>query len=112
MGRGRRLRQHRRRGRASLEGCNGAAASMSDTTHDLYEAVVGQERAVAELRAAARTPVHAYLFVGATGVGTREAARAFAADLLGDTSGRALAERHPDLVVVQREAKDASIKAE
>lgn len=76
---------------------------------DHYDGVVGQERAVAQLRAAAVAPVHAYLFVGPTGVGTRDAARAFAADLLDDDSGRALAERHPDLVVVEPADKGAAI---
>ncbi|HEX7167175.1 MAG TPA: hypothetical protein VF230_09365, partial [Acidimicrobiales bacterium] len=77
---------------------------------DLYDAVVGQERAVRHLKAAARSPVHAYLFVGATGTGIREAASAFAADLLCEDGGcttcsvctRVMAGRHPDVVVVER----------
>ena len=81
----------------------------------LYAAVVGQERAVRNLRAAARAPVHAYLLVGPSGVGMREAVRAFAADLLCPSGGcgecsscrNALRERHPDLVVIER--KGASI---
>ena len=44
--------------------------------------VLGQDRAVAQLRASVESPVHAYLFVGPIGSGRREAARAFAADLL------------------------------
>lgn len=76
----------------------------------LYEAVVGQDAAVAELRAAARAPVHAYLLVGAPGTGKRAAARAFAASLLCRGGGcaecrdcrLALAGRHPDLVLVER----------
>jgi DNA polymerase-3 subunit delta' len=76
----------------------------------LFEGVVGQERAVAALRAAARNPVHAYLFVGQPGSGSRAAARGFAAALLCpnggdgtcDTCRRALAGTHPDLVTVER----------
>ena len=76
----------------------------------LYAAVVGQERAVRHLRAAARSPVHAYLLVGPSGTGTLDAARAFAADILCPNGGdgtcdvcrRVLAARHPDLVVVER----------
>ena len=84
---------------------------------DLYEGVVGQDRAVANLRAAARAPVHAYLFVGPSGVGVVEAARSFAADVLCPSGGcgecascrNALAGRHPDVVVVERAG--ASIQA-
>ena len=84
---------------------------------DLYAAVVGQERALANLRAAARHPVHAYLFVGPTGTGVVEAARGFAADVLCPNGGcgtcascrNALAQRHPDLAVIERSG--ASIRA-
>ncbi len=41
----------------------------------LYEAVVGQPRAVEQLLAAVRAPVHAYLLVGPSGSGKRQAAR-------------------------------------
>lgn len=83
----------------------------------LYAGVVGQQRAVANLRAAARNPVHAYLFVGPSGTGIVEAARAFAADVLCPQGGcgvcascrNALAQRHPDLAVVERTG--ASIRA-
>jgi len=86
---------------------------------DLWGAVVGQASAVAQLRAAARAPVHAYLLVGPRGSGKRALARAFAAALLssgraGDDAVRhaqlALAEAHPDLTVVER--RGASIQAE
>lgn len=78
----------------------------------LYGDVVGQEQAVASLRAAARAPVHAYLLVGPPGSGKRAAARSFAACLLCRHGGcgectdcrRALAETHPDLVAVERAA--------
>jgi DNA polymerase-3 subunit delta' len=49
---------------------------------DLYAGVVGQEKAVAALVAAAARPVHAYLFVGPPGTGKAVAARGFAAALL------------------------------
>ncbi|MGH9110575.1 MAG: ATP-binding protein [Acidimicrobiales bacterium] len=76
----------------------------------LFAEVVGQPAAVAALRAAARQPVHAYLFRGPPGSGSRPAARAFAAALLCPTGGcgaceacrRALAGTHPDLVLVER----------
>lgn len=76
----------------------------------LFDGVVGQPAAVAALRAAARSPVHAYLFFGAPGSGRRAAARAFAAALLCPRGGcgdcdacrQALAGTHPDLVVLER----------
>lgn len=84
----------------------------------LYAAVVGQEPAVTNLRAAARAPVHAYLLVGPPGSGVREAARAFAGDVLCELGGcgtcgscvTALAERHPDVVFVERSG--ASIRVQ
>src|SRR5690606_14653578 len=77
---------------------------------DVFADVIGQERAVAELRAAAVNPVHSYLLVGPAGSGKRAAARAFAALLLsagseGEVAERhvrlALAEAHPDLRIVE-----------
>lgn len=76
----------------------------------LYDRVVGQDKAVAQLRGAAAAPVHAYLLVGPPGSGRREAARAFAASLLCADGGcgqcrdcsLALVEAHPDLTVVER----------
>jgi DNA polymerase-3 subunit delta' len=44
--------------------------------------VVGQQRALRALRAAARAPVHAYLLVGPAGAGARRAAEGLAASLL------------------------------
>ncbi|MDP9070040.1 MAG: hypothetical protein M3N68_01890 [Actinomycetota bacterium] len=80
------------------------------TVKELYGDVVGQEQAVAELRVAARSPVHAYLLVGPAGTGKREAARSFAASLLCRNGGcgscddcrRALAGVHPDVLVRER----------
>ncbi len=72
--------------------------------------VVGQERAVGQLRAAVRAPVHAYLLVGPAGTGQRELATSFAASLVCDEDGcgrcehcrRALAGIHPDVIVRER----------
>ncbi|MFZ6004126.1 MAG: hypothetical protein ACOYXM_09355 [Actinomycetota bacterium] len=77
---------------------------------DVWAGVIGQDRAVAQLSAAAAHPVHAYLLVGPSGSGKRAAARAFAALLLsagstGEDAERhvrlALAEAHPDLRVIE-----------
>ncbi|MGH9088938.1 MAG: DNA polymerase III subunit delta' [Acidimicrobiales bacterium] len=86
------------------------AADEDRPAASLFAGVVGQPAAVTALRAAARHPVHAYLFRGAPGTGSREAARAFAAALLCPSGGcgacdvcrQALAGTHPDLVVVER----------
>jgi DNA polymerase III subunit delta' len=76
----------------------------------VWDGVIGQEHAVAQLTAAAVQPVHAYLLVGPAGSGKRAAARAFAALLLsagseGEEEERhvrlALAEAHPDLRIVE-----------
>jgi DNA polymerase-3 subunit delta' len=80
-------------------------------TAELYDDVVGQPGAVAQLRAASRAPVHAYLFVGPPGTGKRAAARSFAASLLCRSGGcgscrdcrLARREVHPDMLVVERE---------
>ncbi|MGH9129728.1 MAG: ATP-binding protein [Acidimicrobiales bacterium] len=77
---------------------------------ELYADVVGQESAVAELRAATRSPVHAYLLVGPAGVGKRALARSFAAGLVCPDGGcgecrhclLALGGRHPDVIVFER----------
>lgn len=80
-------------------------------TAELYDDVVGQEAALAQLRAAATAPVHAYLFVGPQGTGKRAAARSFAASLLCRQGGcgscrecwLARREAHPDMLVIERE---------
>jgi DNA polymerase III subunit delta' len=77
----------------------------------LYADVIGQDAAVAGLRAAAVRPVHAYLLVGPPGTGKRSAAVSFAAALLCPNGGdgtcdvcrRVLSGVHPDLVVIDRE---------
>ena len=81
-------------------------------TQDLWADVVGQPRAVADLRAAVEAPSHAYLFLGPSGSGRLAAARAFAAELFSrDADGEdaerharlALEGKHPDLVVFEPE---------
>jgi len=77
---------------------------------ELFEGVVGQEDAVAALRAAAVNPVHAYLLLGPEGNGGLAAALGFAAALLCPDGGcgkcatcrAALAGTDPDLHVVRR----------
>jgi DNA polymerase-3 subunit delta' len=77
---------------------------------ELFADVVGQEEAVADLRAAAARPVHAYLLRGAAGNGGLVAAHAFAASLLCPDGGcgtcrtcrAALAGSDPDLHVIHR----------
>ena len=89
-------------------------------TPPLYEGVVGQERAIAALAAAAARPVHAYLFVGPAGTGKAAAALGFAAALLCPNAPpdgtcqscrRVLAGVHPDVVQVEREGASISIDA-
>jgi DNA polymerase-3 subunit delta' len=96
---------------------------MTDSeTGDLYAGVVGQDKAIAALKAAAVRPVHAYLLVGPPGTGKAAAARGFAAALLcpaaeagGPPDGtcescrRALAGLHPDVIDVEREGAAISI---
>ena len=95
-----------------------SAPAVSDISPELFAEVIGQDRAVAQLRAAAVSPVHAYLFVGPPGSGRRAAARAFAAALLAPPgAGRddravrlALEGHHPDVLEVEREGASISTK--
>jgi DNA polymerase-3 subunit delta' len=80
-----------------------------ESASSVWDGVVGQDRAVARLRAAADDPVHAYLFIGPAGSTKDVAARAFAARLLAGSddahsrTGRlALAGEHPDVREVRR----------
>ena len=81
---------------------------MSAAATSIWDAVVGQPVAVDRLTRAASAPVHAYLLVGPAGSTKREAARAFAALLLGsdDPNERAadlaLRGEHPDVHEVAR----------
>ena len=92
-----------------------AATAASDAIDpgDPWDEVVAAPELISQLRAAARDHTHAYLFLGHAGVGTRAAARAFAAEILVADSGavgadadrhRRLArrERHPALAFVER----------
>ena len=69
----------------------------------MFVDVVGQERAVETLRRASERPSHAYLLVGPRGSGVEDAARDFAALLIGvgdDERSLRLVQRgvHPDVV--------------
>lgn len=83
----------------------------------VFDKLVGQSRAVAQLRAAATSPVHAYLLVGPPGGGKRPAARAFTAALLCPNGGcgecdvcrRVLAGVHPDSILVERDGAHISV---
>jgi len=82
---------------------------FAEYTRSVWDSVVGQPRAIAQLTRAAAAPVHAYLFVGPAGSTKHEAARAFAALLLtghDDPEARAarlaLAGEHPDVREVER----------
>lgn len=75
----------------------------------VWSAVVGQHEAVARIERAVAEPVHAYLFVGPAGSTKKEAARAFAALLIGgvDDAMRRDAElvlrgEHPDVKEISR----------
>ena len=83
----------------------------------VFDDVVGQEPAVAHLRAAVAAPVHAYLLVGPPGSGKRTAATALGAALFCPRGGcgecdvcrRALAGKHPDLVLVERSGPSITV---
>lgn len=86
-------------------------------SEDIWGTVVGQRDAVAQLQAAAREPVHAYLLVGPPGSGKRSLAFAFAAALLAEglepeaaerAAALALAVRHPDLFLIERSGASIS----
>ena len=89
-----------------------------DASSRLYGDVYGQDRAIAALVAAAKRPVHAYLFVGPAGSGETRAARGFAAAMLCPSTPpdgtcevcrRVLDSVHPDVVEVEREGASISI---
>lgn len=99
------------------------STTSPEVTADVWRAVPGQDRAVAQLMASAADPVHAYLFVGPPGSGKEAAARVFAGEVLAASTGdasaaarhRALAtdDQHPDVTVVRREgAAIAAAQAE
>ncbi len=90
--------------------------SVERPVPELFAGVVGQEKAVAALRAAAVNPVHAYLFRGPAGNGGLAAAHGFAAALLCPDGGcgtcatcrAALAGTDPDLHVIRRSGASVS----
>lgn len=77
---------------------------------DLFNDVVGQPRAVVQLRASLARPVHAYLFVGPAGSSKAAASLGFAAGLVCpnggcgscDSCARALRGVHPDISTIER----------
>ncbi len=83
---------------------------------DPFDAIVGQQRAVEQLRSAIHAPVHAYLFVGPRGSGKRRAAARFAGELVGDDDDRArnrdlaAREEHPDLVIFEPEGNSFRVE--
>ena len=80
----------------------------------MFSGVVGQDRAIDALRRAAARPSHAYLLVGPPGSGIEEAARSFAALLVGagDERAQGLVARglHPDVVEFEPAAQSYSVK--
>lgn len=79
-----------------------------------WDGVIGQPKAVSLLQSAIGAPVHAYLFLGAEGVGKRDCARIFTAGLLSDGFAASDAERVmrlakteqlADLVVIEPEGR-------
>ena len=73
-------------------------APMADVvTKSVYDTVIGQDYAVAKLRALATSPAHAYLLVGPPGCGKEIAARAFVATRLQGSEDAQ--ERTADLVM-------------
>ena len=85
---------------------------------DLYAGVVGQAPVVAQLRAAAASPIHAYLLVGPPGSGKRTAALALAAALVCPNGGcgecatcrRVASGSYPDVTVVERAGPYITVK--
>lgn len=93
------------------------ATGLATTVEELWDEVVGQPELVSALRAAAASPVHAYLLVGPEGSGKRTAAMAFAAELLSagvdeEDARRAVhlvaAGVHPCVSVVERDGPSIS----
>ena len=83
-----------------------------------FDQVLGQDEAVALLKASVANPVHAYLFTGPRGSGRRLAALAFARALLCPQGGCGTCRHcqlsdtssHPDLVVVRRTGATLSVE--
>ncbi len=83
----------------------------------VFDRIVGQEVAVAALRAAAAAPVHAYLIIGGEGVGASSVASCFAASLLCAQGGcgdcehctAVLVGGHPDVALFRRKGAAISV---
>jgi len=99
-----------------------SATVASSLAEDAWATVVGQREAVAALRSWSLDPVHAYLFVGPSGTGKRQGARAFAAAVqsqlyTGDEAGRerqlrlALQDKHPDVEIYEPEGSQLLVPA-
>lgn len=84
--------------------------------------IVGQSEAVAALRSWSMDPMHAYLFVGPSGTGKRQAARVFSAAVqaqhfTGDDAGRerqlrlGLQDKHPDVEMYEPEGSQLLVPA-
>ncbi len=65
--------------------CEIGSGSPMGSVVAMWDGVIGQERAVAQLERAVERPGHAYLLVGPSGSGLDEAARELAARLVADT---------------------------
>jgi DNA polymerase-3 subunit delta' len=66
-------------------------------TQSVWDSIVGQAKAVEQLRQLAVNHVHAFLFIGPEGCGKDEAARAFAAQLI--TGSENTTSREADLIM-------------
>ena len=84
--------------------------SSLDTVASVWDKVIGQDRAVAQLTNAVAQPVHAFLFLGPEGCGKEETARVFAGALLSGnddpahrTNDMAWRGVHPDIHEIRRE---------
>ena len=82
---------------------------MTTGHRSVWDDVVGQPRVVQQLSDAAADPLHAYLFVGPAGSTKMQAARAFAAMIIGGTDDRSQRDadlacrgEHPDITEVVR----------
>ncbi|MEA3020204.1 MAG: polymerase subunit delta, partial [Actinomycetota bacterium] len=83
----------------------------------IWDTVPGHPDVVAQLQAAARQPVHAYLLVGPPGAGARAAATAFAGALVCERGGcgvcrdctLVLAGEHPDVEMIEPDKTRVSV---
>lgn len=90
-----------------------------DSSPKPWDGLIGQQVVVDRLTRAATQPVHAYLFLGSPGTGTRRAANGFAALLLSEgldaesevrARRLALAGTHPDLIIVEAEGSTLRVE--